>query len=107
MTTIVHVSYLEGRTHKLGAEFTLRYEDVHRCNRKILEFIAGKKVVWLVLDNNFSFTQDKTDLDFFALHALSFMLCHLYPYAQSSRASQPSTAFVVGSGEGVSHGYIL
>ena len=52
---------IEGTTDKLGAEFTHHYEDVHRCKMKIIEFVPGKKVVWLVLDNNFNFTEDKTE----------------------------------------------
>jgi hypothetical protein len=28
---------------------------------KITEFVPGKKVVWLVLDNYFNFTEDKTE----------------------------------------------
>ena len=52
---------IEGPTDKLGAEFTYHYEDVHRCKMKITEFVPGKKVVWQVLDNNFNFTEDKTE----------------------------------------------
>jgi len=52
---------IEGTTDKLGAEFTHHYEDVHRCKMKIIEFVPGKKVVWLVLDNYFNFTEDKTE----------------------------------------------
>jgi len=28
---------------------------------KIIEFAPGKKIVWLVLDNYFNFTEDKTE----------------------------------------------
>ena len=52
---------IEGATDKLGAEFTYQYEDVHLCKVKITEFISGKKVAWLVLDNYFDFTEDKTE----------------------------------------------
>jgi hypothetical protein len=52
---------IEGSTNKLGDEFTYRYEDVHRCKMKLKEVIPGKKVVWLVLDNYFNFTEDKTE----------------------------------------------
>ena len=52
---------IEGTTDRLGAEFTYHYEDVHRCKMKITEFVPGKKVVWLVLDNHFNFTEDKTE----------------------------------------------
>lgn len=50
-----------GSTDKLNDEFTYHYEDVHRCQMKIIEMIPDKKVVWLVLDNYFNFTKDKTE----------------------------------------------
>ncbi len=52
---------IEGSTDKPNAEWTYHYEDVHRCKIKIREFVADKKVVWLVLDNYFSFTEDKNE----------------------------------------------
>jgi hypothetical protein len=52
---------IEGSTDKLNDEFTYHYEDVHRCKMKLIEFIPGKKVVWLVLDNYFKFTKDKSE----------------------------------------------
>src|SRR5450432_4624752 len=52
---------IEGGTEKLNDEFTYHYEDVHRCKMKLIEVIPGKKVVWLVTDNYFNFTKDKTE----------------------------------------------
>ncbi len=52
---------IEGATDKLGAEFIYYYEDVHRCKMKITEFVPGERIVWLVLDNHFNFTEDKTE----------------------------------------------
>ena len=52
---------IEGATDKLGAEFIYHYEDVHRCKMKITEFVPGERIVWLVLDNYFNFTEDKTE----------------------------------------------
>ena len=52
---------IEGNADKLNAEFKYHYEDVHRCKMKIIESIPGKKVVWHVLDNYFSFTKDKSE----------------------------------------------
>jgi hypothetical protein len=52
---------IDGTTDKLGAEFTYHYKDVHRCKMKITEFVPGQKIVWLVLDNDFNFTEDKTE----------------------------------------------
>jgi uncharacterized protein YndB with AHSA1/START domain len=52
---------IEGRTDKIGEEWTYRYQDVHNCKMKITELIPGKKVIWLVLENYFDFTKDKTE----------------------------------------------
>jgi hypothetical protein len=52
---------IEGGTAKLNDEFNYHYKDVHSCKMKITEFIPGKKVVWDVLENYFSFTKDKSE----------------------------------------------
>jgi len=52
---------VEGRTDTLGAEFKYHYKDVHRWKMKMTEFVPGQKVVWVVLDNYFNFTEDKTE----------------------------------------------
>lgn len=52
---------VEGDTDKLNAVFLYHYKDIHRCSMKIIEFIPGKKVVWLVEDNYFNFIEDKTE----------------------------------------------
>src|SRR5258706_5698747 len=52
---------IEGSTDKLNDEFKYHYEDVHRCRMKLIEVIPDKKVVWLVLDNYFKFTKDKSE----------------------------------------------
>jgi hypothetical protein len=52
---------IEGSTDKLNDVFTYHYEDVHRCTMKLIEVIPAKKVVWLVLDNYFKFTEDKSE----------------------------------------------
>ncbi|WP_221391540.1 SRPBCC domain-containing protein [Dyadobacter sp. NIV53] len=50
-----------GGTEKLNDEFKYHYQDVHRCQMKLIEVIPGKKIVWLVLDNYFKFTEDKSE----------------------------------------------
>ena len=52
---------IEGNTNKLGDVFAYRYKDVHTCTMKITELIPGKRVVWHVVENQFSFTEDKTE----------------------------------------------
>ena len=52
---------IEGSTDKLGDEFIYRYKNIHSCKMKLVEVIPNKKVVWLVLDNYFNFTENKTE----------------------------------------------
>ena len=52
---------IEGITNEPGAMFKYHYEDVHRCKMKIVEFIPDQKVVWLVQENYFKFTTDKSE----------------------------------------------
>jgi hypothetical protein len=52
---------VKGTTDKLNGEFDYHYEDVHRCKMRIIEFIPAQKVVWLVLENYFNFTEDSTE----------------------------------------------
>jgi hypothetical protein len=52
---------IDGRTDTLGAEFTYRYQDLHRSTQKITEFVPGKKVVWHVLDAKINFVEDKDE----------------------------------------------
>ncbi|XZF15827.1 SRPBCC family protein [Chitinophagaceae bacterium MMS25-I14] len=52
---------IEGSTDKLNEAFLYHYEDVHRCTMKITELVPGKRVSWLVQDNYFKFTKDKSE----------------------------------------------
>jgi hypothetical protein len=52
---------IEGNTDNLGATFFYHYKDVHLCKIKLIEMVADKKLVYLVTDNAFSFTNDKTE----------------------------------------------
>lgn len=52
---------IQGSTDKLNAEFLYQYKDVHRCKMKLVEFEPEKKVVWRVVENYFSFTEDETE----------------------------------------------
>ncbi len=50
-----------GNTTQIGDEFGYQYEDLHRCKMRLVELVPNQKVVWLVLENEFKFTQDKTE----------------------------------------------
>ena len=52
---------VEGITDKLNEQFLYYYKDVHISKMKIVEFVPNKRVVWLVLENHFNFTEDKTE----------------------------------------------
>jgi hypothetical protein len=52
---------IDGRTDELGAEFSYRYQDLHRSTQKITEFVPGKKVVWHVADAKIAFVKDKDE----------------------------------------------
>jgi len=52
---------IEGRTDQLNGEFKYRYKDVHLCTLQIVELVPEKKAAWLVRENLFSFTEDKTE----------------------------------------------
>ena len=52
---------IEGGTHKLHDEFKYHFQDIHSCKMKLIEVEPDKKVVWLVLDNYFNFTKDKSE----------------------------------------------
>ncbi|MEA5257471.1 hypothetical protein VB264_06740 [Arcicella aquatica] len=52
---------IKGTTDKLYSEWNYHYQDVHRCKMLTIELIPNKKVIWQVLDNYFSFTQNKDE----------------------------------------------
>lgn len=52
---------IEGKTADLNDEFNYHYEDIHRCKIKLTEVIPNKKMVWLIQENYFSFTEDDTE----------------------------------------------
>lgn len=52
---------IEGGTSKLNDVFTYHFQDVHRCKMKLVEVVPNKKMVWLVLENHFNFTNDSSE----------------------------------------------
>jgi hypothetical protein len=52
---------IEGSTDTLNAEFMYGYKDVHVSKMKIIELVPNKRVVWLVLENQFNFTKDRNE----------------------------------------------
>jgi len=52
---------IDGGTSQLNDEFTYQRWELHKCTMRLTEVIPGKKVVWLCLDNYFSFITDETE----------------------------------------------
>lgn len=52
---------IDGVTDQIGQEFTYQRKDIHKCTMKVVELIPDQKVVWLVLDNYFNFTEDQSE----------------------------------------------
>ena len=52
---------IDGDAGKVGAEFTYRYENMHKSTQKVTEFIPGKKVVWHVTGAELTFVKDRTE----------------------------------------------
>jgi hypothetical protein len=52
---------IEGGTDQLNDVFFYHYKDIHLCKIKLIEVVPDKKVVWHVLDNHFSFVDDKSE----------------------------------------------
>ena len=52
---------IDGRTDELGAEFTYRYQNLHRSTQKITELVPGKRVVWHVTDAELSFVRNGSE----------------------------------------------
>ena len=52
---------VDGSTDKLNDEFIYHYKDIHYCKMQLIELVADQRVVWLVLDNYFKFTEDKNE----------------------------------------------
>jgi len=50
-----------GRADEVGATFKHHFRDLHRCTIEVKQLIPGEKVVWTVVENFFSFTEDPTE----------------------------------------------
>jgi hypothetical protein len=52
---------VEGKSEQEGDEFTYRYQKFHYSKQKVTELIPGKKVVWLVLESQLNFVENKSE----------------------------------------------
>lgn len=52
---------IEGATSAVGDEFDYHMRDLHITKLRVTEVVPDRKVSWLVLDNHFAFTTDKSE----------------------------------------------
>lgn len=52
---------IKGNTSRINDEFTYQMADFHFSKQKIVESVAGKKVVWLVTGSKINFVADKNE----------------------------------------------
>ncbi|HEX2937117.1 MAG TPA: SRPBCC domain-containing protein [Bacteroidales bacterium] len=52
---------IEGNTDVLNEEFFYHYKDIHLCKIKLIEMVPDRKLVYLVLENEFNFIDDKRE----------------------------------------------
>jgi uncharacterized protein YndB with AHSA1/START domain len=48
---------LEGSSNRLGDEFTIRHGDVHYSRQKVVEFVPGQRLTWLVTESTLSWIE--------------------------------------------------
>jgi hypothetical protein len=52
---------IEGNTDQLNETFFYHHKDIHLCKIKLIEMVPDKKLVYQVIENEFSFTKDKSE----------------------------------------------
>ena len=52
---------ITGNTDKLNEEFFYHYKDIHLCKLKLIESSDAKKLVYQVIENQFSFISDQSE----------------------------------------------
>jgi len=52
---------IEGRTDRLGEEFSYLVTDVHYSKFRITELVPGSRIAWLVLDSRLTFIADQEE----------------------------------------------
>jgi hypothetical protein len=52
---------IEGPTDQLNETFFYHYQQVHLCKIKLIELAPHKRLTYLVVENEFNFTKDKTE----------------------------------------------
>ncbi len=52
---------IEGHSSKINDEFIYSYEAFHMSRQRVIEMIPSKKVVWLVVESQINYVEDKNE----------------------------------------------
>ncbi|HWI90238.1 MAG TPA: SRPBCC domain-containing protein [Flavisolibacter sp.] len=52
---------VEGTAHKIGNEFTYRYNGFHYSKQIVTELSPGEKIVWLITESKLDFTKEPNE----------------------------------------------
>ncbi|MDN3582920.1 SRPBCC domain-containing protein [Mucilaginibacter flavus] len=52
---------VNGASEKVGDEFIYRHADIHYSKHRVTEMVPGKKVVWLTVDSQLNFVEQKDE----------------------------------------------
>jgi hypothetical protein len=52
---------ITGESEKVGDQFTYRHKDVHYSKQRVTESVPGKRVVWLVVESQLNFVEEKSE----------------------------------------------
>jgi hypothetical protein len=98
---------IDGPTDELGAEFTYRYQDIHRSTQRVTELVPGRRIAWRVTDGFLNFVSDKsewtgTDIVFDLIPAgagteVRFTHAGLVPRQECYDQCSPAWNFYVGT----------
>ena len=51
----------KGNSQALHDEFTVQFADIHYSKQRVIEFIPGKKVVWLITESRLNWLKNKEE----------------------------------------------
>ena len=58
---VVFAAEITGESEKVSDQFTYRHKDVHYSKQRVTESVPGKRVVWLVVESQLNFVEEKSE----------------------------------------------